>query len=171
MSLHVSTQQQLVQQFYVSHQSWLQSWLCKKMGSTMEAADLTHDTFIKVLLKNDLKQVIEPRAYLVTIAHGLMVNFIRRRDMEQAYLAAMVSLGHGEVAVVPSAEEFLITLEKLVAVDRMLDGLPVKVKQAFLLHKLNGMTYPEIAADMGMSTVSIKKYIARAMLHCASSEQ
>ena len=62
-------------------------------------------------------------------------------------------------------------MEKLAMIDRMLDGLPVKVKQAFLMHKLQEMTYPEIAAEMGMSTVSIKKYIARAMLHWISIAQ
>jgi len=39
-----------------------------------------------------------------------------------------------------------------------------------LMHKLDGLTYPEIAEEMGMSVISIKKYIARALIHCAAEK-
>ncbi len=162
-------QQNLVEEFYHRHRPWLQAWLSKKTGSSFDAADLTHDTFIRVLSQDNAAAIIEPRAYLTRIAHGIMVNFLRRRDIEHAYLNAMLSLGQGQEIAVPSPEEYLLQLEKLVAIDRMLDGLPVKVRKAFLLHKLNGMTYPEIAVEFGMSVISIKKYIARALLHCAQA--
>lgn len=157
----------LVKQFYDEHKPWLQSWLAKKTGSSFDAADLTHDTFIKLLMKGDGLHIIEPRAYLTRIAHGLMVNFLQRRDIERAYLEAMVSLGYGQELRSPSPEEYLMTLEKLITIDRLLSGLPIKVRQAFLMHKLQGLSYSEIAADMQMSVISIKKYIARAVLHCA----
>lgn len=161
----------LIEKFYECHRPWLQSWLSKKTGSNFDAADLTHDTFIRVLLQDNAHDIVEPRAYLTRIAHGIMVNFLRRRDIEHAYLNAMLSLGQGQEAAMPSPEEYLLNLEKLVAIDRMLDGLPIKVRKAFLLHKLNGMTYPEIAAEFGMSVISIKKYIARALLHCAQAKR
>ncbi|MCB5184763.1 sigma-70 family RNA polymerase sigma factor [Methylobacillus gramineus] len=167
MSSSQLLQQGLIQEFYQRHRPWLHAWLSKKTGSSVDAADLTHDTFIRLLVQGNAQEIVEPRAYLTRIAHGIMVNFLRRRDIEQAYLNAMVSLGSGLEVAVPSPEEYLLNLEKLVAIDRMLDGLPIKVRKAFLMHKLNGMTYPEIAADLGMSVISIKKYIARALLHCA----
>lgn len=163
------TSQQLVQEFYEHHRPWLHAWLSRKIGSSFDAADLTHDTFLRVLLQDNARGIVEPRAYLTRIAHGIMVNFLRRRDIERAYLNAMIDLGYGQEALMPSPEEYLLNLEKLVAIDSMLEGLPVKVRKAFLLHKLNGMTYPEIAAEFGMSVISIKKYIARALLHCAQA--
>ncbi|SNR74808.1 RNA polymerase sigma-70 factor, ECF subfamily [Methylobacillus rhizosphaerae] len=167
MSMNQLSQQGLIQDFYERHRAWLQSWLSRKTGSSADGADLTHDTFIRVLSQENAQQIVEPRAYLTHIAHGLMVNLLRRREIEHAYLSAMVSLGYGQEMATPSPEDYLLTLEKLLVVDQMLDGLPVKVRQAFLMHKLNGMTYPEIAAEMGMSVISIKKYIARALLQCA----
>ncbi|CAG0996655.1 putative RNA polymerase sigma factor FecI [Methylophilaceae bacterium] len=158
----------LVQDFYKSHKSWLHSWLSKKVGSSFDAADLTHDTFMRVLLKDDTEQIVEPRAYLTRIAHGLMVNFLRRRDLENAYIAALESLGESREKMFPCPESYLLNLEKLVAIDRMLDGLPVKVRTAFLMHKINGSSCAEIAEELGMSVISIKKYIARALIHCAS---
>jgi RNA polymerase sigma-70 factor (ECF subfamily) len=154
--------------FYIKHNSWLYKWLCKKLGSSFDAADITQDTFLRLLAKNDTEKIKEPRAYLTTIAHGLMVNFLRRRDMEAAYIAALTSLGESQEKLFPCPESYLLNLEKLISIDTMLDGLPVKVRTAFLMHKLDGLTYPEIAEEMGMSVISIKKYIAKALIHCAS---
>ena len=65
---------------YESHNLWLTSWLSKKLGCRTDATDLAHDTFLRVLSRQNLQDIVEPRAYLTTIAHGLMVNHLRRRD-------------------------------------------------------------------------------------------
>lgn len=163
-------QRQRVQSYYEDHRPWLLSWLSKKTGSSVDAADLTQDTFVRVLQKDDTAQVAEPRAYLTRIAHGIMVNFFRRRDIEHAYLQSLAALVASRQMVAPSEETRALQLEQLVAIDRMLHGLPPRVRAAFLMHRLEGMRYADIAADMGLSVISIKKYIARAVLHCALTE-
>ncbi|HEY0268062.1 MAG TPA: sigma factor, partial [Methyloradius sp.] len=117
-------QNSLIQDFYLEHKSWLYQWLCKKLGSSFDAADLTHDTFIRLLSKNHNEHIIEPRAYLTRIAHGLMVNFLRRRDIESAYITALVNLGESQEKLYGCPESYLLNLEKLIAIDLMLDGLP-----------------------------------------------
>ena len=60
-----------VEGLYVEHQSWLRDWLRRKTGCPFDAADLTHDTYLKVLVREDDVRILrEPRAYLTTIAHG-----------------------------------------------------------------------------------------------------
>lgn len=164
-------QDSLAQDFYIQHNSWLYQWICKKVGSSFDAADLTQDTFTRLLSKNDAEQILEPRAYLTRIAHGLMVNFLRRRDLENAYLAALAALGGSQAGhenLTP--ETYLLTLEKIVALDRLLNGLPARARAAFLLHRIEGMAYAEIAQELGVTVSSVKKYIARALLHCAVAE-
>jgi len=156
-------QNSLVQDFYVSHNSWLYSWLCKKVGSTFDAADLAQDTFLRVLLKTDLVSIIEPRAYLTRIAHGLMVNHIRRREIERSYLE---EISHLPEYHTQSAEARAMALEVLVKIDTMLDGLPLKVRSAFLLSQLEGLTHAEIAAELGVSIASVRLYIAKGITHC-----
>jgi len=79
-----------IEGLYIQHQSWLRDWLRRKTGCPFDAADLTHDTYLKVLVReDDTRALREPRAYLTTIAHGLMVNLFRRRDIERAYLDSL----------------------------------------------------------------------------------
>lgn len=153
----------IVEQFYKNHHLWLSAWLRKKLGSPMEASDLAQDTFVGLLLKKDLSTITEPRAYLTTIAHGLMVSHLRRRDLEKSYLEA---LAHFSPAEVPSPETRAIVLETLIKLDEMLDGLPPKVRKAYLLLQLEGLSYAEIALQLGVTTRTVGNYIAKALLHC-----
>lgn len=162
------THDTLVRAFYKDHHLWLQAWLRKKLGCTNEAFDLTQDTFVTLLLKKDLSTILEPRAYLTHVAHGLMVSRLRRRDLERAYLEALM---HFSPAEVPSPETRAIVLETLVRLDTMLNGLSSKVRQAYLLLQLEGLSYAEIANKLGVSTRTVGNYIAKAMLHCMLLKQ
>ena len=51
-------------------------------------------------------------------------------------------------------------------IDRLLDGLKPAVREAFLLSQLDGMTYKLIGRDLGVSEVTVTRYIAKAFHHC-----
>lgn len=148
---------------YRAHYGWLAGWLRKKLGCTSQAADLAQDTFVRVLASREATVLREPRAYLGTIAHGLMVNHLRRRDLERTYLAALATMPDPLAA---SPEDHALALEALYQVDAMLDTLPSKVRRAFLMAQFDGMAYAEIAAALGVSDRMVRKYMAQAMLAC-----
>jgi len=110
-----------------------------------------------------LDSIREPRAYLHIIARGLLINHWRRRQIEQAYLEAIALQPE---ALAPSPESQALVVETLMQVDAMLARLPEKVRRAFLLSQLHGMTYAAIAIELGVSERMVKKYMAQAMLHC-----
>jgi RNA polymerase sigma-70 factor (ECF subfamily) len=167
--VHSSAAEQSLQQLYSEHHGWLNAWLRKRLGCAHNAADLAQDTFMRVLAKDSgLPAIREPRAYLSTIAHSLMVNFWRRQAIERAYLDAL-ALQPEQYA--PSPEERELIMETLLAIDAMLLRLPGKVRQAFLLSQLDGLTYAVIAERLLVSERMVKKYMAQAMLHCLLLEQ
>ena len=148
---------------YQDHQGWLQGWLRKKLGCALDAADLVHDPYLRVLSRREPGEIREPRPYLATIAHGLMVNHLRRKDLERAYLETLAQLPE---PLAPSPEARALALEALVEIDTMLDGLPVAARRAFLLCQLEGMTHAEIASTLRVSVGSVRLYIARALRQC-----
>ncbi len=156
--------QQMLHRFYADHHGWLNGWLRRQLGCSQRAADLAQDTFVRVLSKDDdMAAIREPRAYLHTIAKGLLINHWRRRQIEQAYLDALALQPE---PVVPSPESQALIVETLLRIDAMLTQLPTRVRSAFLMSQLHGMTYAAIAAELGVSERMVKKYMAQAMLHC-----
>jgi RNA polymerase sigma-19 factor, ECF subfamily len=155
---------ELIGTLYDGHHQWLVAWLRRRLGCPHNAADLAHDTFARVIARREsLHLQGEGKALLTTVAHGLMVDHLRRAALERAFLEAVASLPE---AMAPSPESRLILLETLVEVDRLLDGLPAKVRQAFLLSQLDGLSYAQIADELKVSLSSVQQYMTRAFGAC-----
>ncbi|WP_178106819.1 sigma-70 family RNA polymerase sigma factor [Pseudomonas mangiferae] len=149
---------------YSDHHGWLLEWLHRRLRHAENAADLAHDTFLQVLGRPEqLRELRQPRAWLSTIAHGLLVDRLRRQRLERAYLAAIAQLPEAET---PSPEQRLVLLETLTQIDALLDGLAPRVRTAFLLSRLEGLGYREIAQRLAVSLSSVEKYMATAIRHC-----
>jgi RNA polymerase sigma factor (sigma-70 family) len=148
---------------YSNHHSWLRDWLRRRIGSSFDAADLAQDTFLSVMTSGTVAEIREPRPFLATIAGRLVAHRRRRLRLEEAYLEELAALPQD---LAPSPEARLIALELLQLVDRALDGLPLRAKQAFLLTHLDGLSYAEIAERLEVSASSVKQYLMRANRQC-----
>jgi len=149
---------------YVDHGGWLRQLLQRRAGCPDTAAELAHDTFVRLLARgDDASRIEQPRAYLGRIALGLLANHWRHRDIERAYLEVLAQQP-ADTAPDPATRHAVI--ETLWRIDALLRELPDKVRRAFLLSRLEGVRYADIAATLGVSERMVKKYMARAMLHC-----
>ncbi|MNE80193.1 putative RNA polymerase sigma factor FecI [compost metagenome] len=92
-----------------------------------------------------------------------MIDHFRRARLERAWLQA---LAEQPEALDISAEARAILLETLCELDGMLAGLGARVRKAFLLSQLDGMTYKAIAETLGISVVTVNRDIAKALHHC-----
>lgn len=152
-----------VEVLYNDHHHWLTGWLRRKLGCPENAADLAQDTFIRVLSAREAPTLIEPRAFLTTVAKRVLFNFYRRQDLERAYLEALAQMPEH---VAPSEEDRAIILQTLLELDQLLDGLPKQVKRAFLLAQLDGLTYAQIGAQLGISIATVKRHLTKAAVRC-----
>lgn len=148
---------------YVDHHGWLQSWLCKKLGCVHRAADMTQDTFVQVLASRRAHEIVEPRAYLTTLAQRVLFNFWRRRDLERAYLQTLPERAQ---QIAPSLEDQQILLEALDQIDAVLQGLPKATRAVFVLNQLHELGYREIGERLNMSFITVRRHMQRAIRAC-----
>ncbi len=157
-----------IETIYRQEHGWLKAWLQRKLGTSTHAADLAHDTFVRLLAAPGSEPIREPRAFLRTVAHGLLVNHWRRQDLERAWIETLAQL---PPALAPSPEERAMALQTLQLVDAMLRRINPKARAAFLLSQLDGLTYAAIAAQLKVSERMVKRYMAQAMFECLLLEQ
>jgi len=158
--------QQKIHVLYQDHHGWLYQWLHRKLGNRFDAADLAHDTFTRVLAgyrQDAIPTMDEPRAYLTTVAKRLLINFYERQSLERAYEASLLLLPAQQA---PSPEERAILLETLQELDALLDALPARVRTAFLLSQLEGLSYEQIAAHLEVSARTVTRYMAQGFRQC-----
>jgi len=151
---------------YSGHHGWLHAWLRKKLGCSHRAADLAHDTFLRLLGQRTAPDLSEPRALLAHIAKGLMIDQWRRREVERAYLEAIAHLPEPEA---PSPETRLLVLEALYRIEAMLRSLPSRTQEIFLLAQLDGLTYVQIAEQLGTSLATVKRHMRAGFLACMAA--
>ncbi len=151
-----------IEALYSGHHSWLYATLKRKLGNAMDAADLAQDTFTRILA-SQVTVIEQPRAYLSCVAKGILINWYQRKALERAYLEP---LANAPAQDVPSPESHFMVLETLHEIDAMLDALPPLVKRAFLLSQINGLKYDDIAKQLDVSLITVKRYMKQAFLHC-----
>ncbi|MEZ0316600.1 MAG: sigma-70 family RNA polymerase sigma factor [Methylophilaceae bacterium] len=154
---------QIVQSLYSDHHGWLHSWLRKKLGCTHSAADLAQDTFLRLLGQRQALDLSQSRALLTHIAKGLMVDYWRRLDVERAYLEAIANFPEPQA---PSPETQLLVLEALYRIEAMLRSMPPKTMEIFLLSQLDGLTYLQIATQMDISLITVKRHMRNGFVAC-----
>ncbi|MCE4063439.1 sigma-70 family RNA polymerase sigma factor [Pandoraea sputorum] len=148
---------------YVDHYSWLTGWIRRKLGDASIASDLAQDAFVSIIHTGAVAGIREPRPFLATVARRLLSHYYRREALETSYLELLAELPQEHM---PPPEVRLIALQTLSAIDRALDGLPAKVKEAFLLAHLLDLKYSEIAERLNVSSSSVKQYLLRANRQC-----
>ncbi|QBF25254.1 sigma-70 family RNA polymerase sigma factor [Pseudomonas tructae] len=157
-----------VEHLYLEYNGWLRNWLRKRLSESADADDLAQDTFLRVMRTHQpLNELRQPLAYLATIANGLLVNRWRRQAVERAYIEALAAQPE---AVALSAEDQYLLIETLVEVDALLHGLSPRAREIFLLSQLDGLTYRQIAAQLGLSIDQVQKSMSKAFALCYASQ-
>jgi RNA polymerase sigma-70 factor (ECF subfamily) len=153
-----------IEALYNNHHAWLLSWLRRRLGDASDAADLAHDTFVRLMVSSRAAALgEEPRAFLTHVAKGLVIDLWRRRDLERAYLDALAQLPEAHA---PSPETQMLVIEALLQIDKLLAGLAPGTRQIFLLAQLDGLTLQQIAEQLSMPVITVRRHIHKALVTC-----
>lgn len=147
-----------------AHYPWLCARLRQYLGTSPNVEDIAAEVFAQLLESPGLTPIREPRALLTTIARRLIYQLWRRRDVERQHLHQLQQVDQPSS---PSPEELAQLTQALHGLDRTLGRLPGKVRATFLLSRVDGLTYPQIAAELGISQRSVSTYMTRSQALCA----
>lgn len=149
---------------YRDHGGWLVNWLSARSSSAARASDLAQETFCRLAEQPGLRLHSHPRRYLATVARRLLIDDSRRENAERSFLGALRL--HVSDSFQPGPDRIAEAVDQLSALMALLGVLPHNVQRAFLLSRVEGFTYAEISAELGVSSSMVKQYVARAFAHC-----
>ena len=149
---------------YETHAHWLTDWLRRHTRCSHRAADLTHETFCRLLERPQFVIPDTPCSYLATVARRLLIDDIRRREIERAVIDTC-EIGYAGANEI-SPDRIAEAAQLLDAVLRLLDTLPSETRSAFMLRRIEGLEQKDIAARLGISLSTVKRHIALAYARC-----
>jgi RNA polymerase sigma-70 factor (ECF subfamily) len=152
-----------VKELYQEHHQRLIHRVMAKGLQQREAEDIVQEAFVRLLgLENDeINSYI--KAYLYRIALNLAVDKLRYNARSPIQEMPEQEQFTDESTSPERKNESQQLLNKMV---ESIKTLPLKCRQAFILYKLKGMAYADIAVTLQVSESMVRKYVLRAVRHC-----
>lgn len=135
--------------------------LMRRGRSEQDADDLVQEAWVRLACYEQENHVVQPEAFLMRAAINLSIDAHRASAArgEQVLLDEVVLLDGR-----PGVEDVLLGRERLARVSECLARLSDKTRDIFIAHRIEGMSYQEIARRHGMTVSSVHKHIAKALL-------
>jgi RNA polymerase sigma factor (sigma-70 family) len=138
--------------------------ILQRRGHTCEEAeDLVQDAFLKVQEYCDKgHHVQKPENFLVRTVLRLAIN-ARRDEHRDLYSAERIEDLTLIVDTNPTPDELLARDECLTRMRDALDAANRRTRDVFFMHRLDGLSYSQIARHFGVSISAVEKHVARAL--------
>ena len=134
--------------------------LAKNLGSQADVDDGVQDVFMKVFKSlPNLRQIESLRSYIVATTLTTVRSELRKRRLRRFFFLESKDDEMPEAPIAPADLGVRVALQRL---ERALDQLKPDDRVAFCLRYVEAMELTEVAAAMGWSLASTKRYLARA---------
>lgn len=143
---------------YRTEQSVLARFFRRNRATPDEANDLVQETFLR-LARSD-GAIARPRAYLRQIALNLLRDRAKMAGRRSAHLHEPF-----EDDTISDMSELrrLEARDSLARVEAVIRRMKPRTREIFLAHRLDGLTYAEIADRTGLSVKGVEKQMSRAI--------
>lgn len=153
---------------FESNQKQLIGYLFHRLGSHSDARDAAQTAFLRVWQRRDHLHRGNLQAMLFLIARNHATDMLRERKRYRT------SFTDGEMECddlvrdeEPLADRIVTARQQLKLIRTLLDELPEKCRTAFVRYKFEDNSYGDIAASLGVTESMARKYVLRAIAHCA----
>lgn len=151
-----------LQALFSAHQTELIQHVTQIVKCPETAADLTQESYLILSQTVQTQTIQHPRGFLFKVAINLAFNHLRRNKVAEAnapYLAI-------EPQETPSAEHLVIQQQRLERFQAIIDQLPPRRRDVFILHKIHGLSHKEIADELNMTASGVEKHLSKGMIFC-----
>jgi len=134
----------------------------RRLRSQDEAEDLAHDTLTQFLRASPVTQIQKPGGYLKRIAVNLLINRSKRAETHITDYSVGIAEAPDDPSSIDQHRE-LVGREDLEHYTKVLQQLHPRTLEIFLLSRVDGYTYKQIAAELGITLRSVKRRMLEAI--------
>jgi RNA polymerase sigma-70 factor (ECF subfamily) len=160
MKLEVSIcEEKTYSDIYTSEAEKLRNHLYYKCGDLVVAEDLMQEAFIKLWNKCAEVLIETVTGFLYTVSNRLFIDKIRSEKVALNFEKSQLPESNS-----PDPYFILRTEEFREKIETSISNLPEGQREAFLLNRIDKLTYKEIAERLEISTTAVENRMNKALL-------
>lgn len=146
--------------FFKSHAKALRNYMYYKFGNEEQAEDVTQEAFIKLWENCEKVPLDKAKSYIYTIANNTSLNHIAHQKVVLEYAKSSPSMEktYESPDYLLEEEQFKVKLQNAIA--KLTEGQ----RTCFLMHRIDGKKYSEIAEILNISVKAVEKRMHLALL-------
>ncbi len=143
--------------------------IARRLRNADIAEEIVQEAFLQVAAVEKTQRIENPEGYLMRAAINLSTDWLRqeasrrRREKDWSDVAYAFDGGGEAASLAPSPAQTVIARDEYRRLEAALSRLTPQVRTAFTLHKVEGLSHLETAAQMGLSRSTVEKHIMKAM--------
>ncbi|MEM9051981.1 MAG: RNA polymerase sigma-70 factor [Bacteroidota bacterium] len=136
----------------------VRNFLYYKTSKAELSEDVAQDAFVKLWETREKIDKSSLKAYVFTIANNLMINKLKREQLKFKFL------NYTEQRNDNVTPEYLIEMQEFdQKLQAVLAKIPEGAREVFLMNRIDGLKYREIAEMLGLSMKAVEKRMSRAL--------
>lgn len=153
----------VVERLFREHNEALIRFLRGRVGSHNEAIEVAQEAYVRLLSLDQPGAVSYLRAFLFKTAANIAID--RRRRNQNFEKVAGRQL-FSELTENRTPERQLSGEQTLRHLGALIEGMPPKCRESFVMNQIQGLDAATIARRLGITDSMVRKYVVRALLHC-----
>ena len=147
------------QTVFMQHATTIRNYIYYKCGDENKAADIVQDAFVKLWHKCKDVPFSKAKSFLYTVSNNLFLNDIAHQKVVLNYLGIKHKTHTNE------NPEFLLEEKQFdEKLQNAINNLTQGQREAFLLNRIDGKKYAEIAKILNISIKAVEKRIHGALV-------
>jgi RNA polymerase sigma factor (sigma-70 family) len=152
---------------YQQHQKELICYTARITECRDTAEDIIQESFIILSREVQQQHIENPRAFLFRVAKNLAFDHLKHKKVTDNYVQAQYPLLESTIEA-PSIEQLMADNQDIDMMRQVIDELPPRCRDTFILNKMHEMSYGEVAQYTGISESGVEKHIMKGLRHCRS---
>jgi RNA polymerase sigma-70 factor (ECF subfamily) len=147
---------------YKKHRSRLINSIARLIGCRETAAELAQEAYVRLLVQRNESTLIHPEAYLFRVGRNLAIDHQRKPFS----CADFIPLDDELPCTLLQPDELASVRQQCKNLLDAILAMPACCREVFLLRKIDGLGYSEIASRLAISEKTVQRRLVQAMLHC-----
>lgn len=144
--------------------------IARRAGQDHE--DVVQEAFLKAVEISRREEIQKVDNLVFRIVRCVAISWNRRREVRMAHSEREVETSAEEdtLDVAADPERTVMGAQRLKRVMAVINAMPPRRREVFLLHRIEEMTYPQIARRIGVSAKAVEKHVHLAMRQLSDAD-